>query len=336
MELRTELAEKWRQAMLSVSGGAEWRAILLTVPANIRILAGVREPDGRMAVLFETSIENAPAKLLRLQADGISLSDQRCHEEGLLRLAVTLEHHNLRDVFEVLALDLIDVARHALSATTALTAVTRRLEAWQACLRVRRQRLSREQQIGLLGELVIYREIASRLGHSLSIEAWQGPLDGIHDFSRAGAALEVKSVLGVGSLVQISHLDQLETDGITGLAIARVRFAEASDGLSLAEVIGALRILIDQEAPHARGEFEDRLLRAGWHDFGDTEETLRAVVQDQRIYEVREGFPRLTREVVPPGITDVSYSVDERMLEPFKMNPEAAFAFLDLMKGSPT
>lgn len=336
MELRKELQEKWQQAAHTQSGGAEWRAVLLSVPAAIRILAAVREPDERPAVLFETDIRNAPSRLLRLHADGISLSDQRRHEEGLLRFAVTLEHHSLRDVFEVLACDLIEVARHAPSAPAALTAVTRRLEAWQACLRVRRQRLSREHQIGLLGELLVYRDVAARLGHPFAIEAWQGPLDGIHDFSTSGVALEVKSVVGVGSFVQISHLDQLRTDGIRALAIARMRFAETADGQSLAEVIAELRALIDQEAPHARHEFDDRLLRAGCYDFGsDSDEPVRAVLQDQRVYEVRDGFPRLIPELVPAGIIDASYSVDERALVPFTMNPDAVCAFIDLMKGSP-
>jgi Putative PD-(D/E)XK family member, (DUF4420) len=50
-----------------------------------------------------------------------------------------------------------------------------------------------------------------------AIEGWRGPLDGIHDFSRSGVAIEVKTVVGIGHLLKISHLEQLETVGLTSL-----------------------------------------------------------------------------------------------------------------------
>ena len=334
MGLRDELRTKWVQAATTAAGGSEWRAVLMSISAPVRIAAGVREPDGRVALLFEAALEHAPARILRLQADGISLADQRRQEEGIFRLAVVLEHESLREVFEVLAEDLIDVTGRAVGAQPAISAVVRRLEAWQACLRARRQRLSREHQIGLMGELVICRMVAEEIGHAAAIESWLGPLDGIHDFSRSGVAVEVKSILGIGSHLRISHLDQLRTEGIAGLAIARLRFSETPDGNSLADEVAAMRGLLDREAPQVRAEFDDRMLRAGYLDFRrEDDDVVRAALQDLCGYEVREGFPRLTSALVPHGIVDANYSVDEHVLAPFMMDREAIRAFIGGMRG---
>ena len=118
--------------------------------------------------------------------------------------------------------------------------VERRLLAWQACLRLRRRRMSPEEQIGLSRELEILRLVAAETGFNHAIDAWQGPLDGLHDFIRSGAAIEVKAVLGVGSHLRISHYGQLEYTGLSILLIARPRFREDHAGRSLAATERAL------------------------------------------------------------------------------------------------
>jgi len=335
MGTREELCAKWGQAATSPPASAEWRAVFMSIVAPVRIAAAVREPDERLALLFEALLQDASPRIVRLHTDGISVTDQRRHEEGLFRLAITLEHDALREVFEVLAEDLVEVACGPVSAQSAIAAVTRRLEAWQACLRTRRQRLSREQQIGLLGELAVCRMAMEEIGHLPAVLAWQGPFDGVHDFSRSGIAIEVKTIIGVGSRIRISGLDQLSTGGIN-LTLARLRFRETPDGPTLADEVAALRSLLDREAPHVRPEFDERLLRAGYLDVRrDDDEVVRAVLQDVRGYEVRDGFPRLTPDMVPQGITEASYALDEQMLGPFLMDGNALRQFLGRMKGTP-
>ena len=334
MDIRDELRSKWRQAGEANKAGFEWRAVLLSRPATVRILAAVREPDERTAVLFETTLENAPARTLRLRAEGISLLDQRRPEEKIFRLAITLEQETLRDVFEVLTRDIIEAACAANAPVTALSSVIRRLEAWQACLRARRQRLSQEQQVGLMGELAVYRMIAEELGHAIAIDAWQGPLDAIHDFSRGGSALEVKSSLGVKSRLSISHLDQLETEGLNFLMIARMRFREGPDGLTLKAMVRDIRSVLDRDAPQMRCEFDDRVLRAGFVDTErDEGDEICAVLEDVCAYDVRESFPRLIARSVPAGIVDASYSIDERSIVAFRAAESHMRIFIAGMKG---
>ena len=187
MDLRSELKAKWREAEGAGKTDREWRGIALSVHAAVQLVAGIREPDNRIALLLEAPIAAAPRSALRMRADGVSLADQRRPDEGIYRLAITLEHEDLRDVFEVLAADIIDFVRPASTAITAISNAAKRLETWQACLRSRRQALSREEQIGLMGELTVLRMLANQIGYRVAVESWEGPLDGIHDFSRAAA-----------------------------------------------------------------------------------------------------------------------------------------------------
>src|SRR5437870_542293 len=55
-----------------------------------------------------------------------------------------------------------------------------------------------------------------------------GPMQGIHDFNHAGTAIEVKTVVGSGNWLQISRLAQLETTGLSALAVARPRIQESA------------------------------------------------------------------------------------------------------------
>jgi Putative PD-(D/E)XK family member, (DUF4420) len=232
----------------------------------VKLLAGIRDRDGRISVLVETPVRHAPKHRVKFQAEGISLIDERCTDEGLMRLAVTLERADLRDIFEVLAVDLITVALDSHSPELSIQHIVRRLEAWQVCLRVRQRGLTRDEQAGLLGELAVMELMATEIGLPRAIAAWCGPLAAIHDFEGAGVAIEVNAAIGLSHHIRISRLDQLDAEGLGALVLARARFQEALDGLTLPEVIGALRKRVDQDFPNAATELAEKLMRAGYLD----------------------------------------------------------------------
>jgi hypothetical protein len=333
--LRDELTLKWAEAARARPSDREWRAVALSIPAKVRFLAGIREPDGRIALLIEAPLGAAPNTVLRITAEGVSLSDWRDATQGLIRLAVVLEREPLRDVFEVLAADLVEVVRQAATPAQAIAIGVSRLEAWRAFLRSGRRGLSREEQVGLLGELTVLELLAGEIGYDAAVEAWFGPLDGIHDFSRSGIGVEVKAVAGGGSLLRISRLDQLDRRGLSSLLIARPRFQEAPNGRTLPTAVRDIREAIDRSAPGVRQAFDDRLLRAGLHEIDpQASPNFAFILQDVSGFEVREDFPRMTGLSVPPEIVDASYSLDERLLGGFLIDVDGLSRFLSLMGGT--
>jgi hypothetical protein len=319
----SELRSKWKEALDLGAAGRQWRAVALSVPCCVKFMAGVRDSDGRISLLVETPIANSPKHRVRFHAEGISLVDERWADEGVLRLAVTLERADLLDVFEVLAVDLVSVGQGAASPDAAVRQIVRRLEAWQACLRARQRGLTREEQTGLLGELAIIELAVTQVDWPTVVACWRGPLDGIHDFEGAGIAVEVKTSIGVSHHLQISHLDQLDDQGLMRLIIARVKFQETPAGATLPEVVGHMRQALAAEAPGTTPDFEEKLMRAG---FLDADQELygvtRTALGDLHAFGVREGFPRLIRALVPSAIVDASYAIDERQLMPFKLTQQ--------------
>jgi hypothetical protein len=334
-DLLAELRAKWDEALASGTSHREWRAIGLSKLAPVKLLAGIRDRDGRISILIETALQHAPKHRVRFQAEGISLIDERSVGEDLLRLAVTLERPDLRDIFEVLVVDLLTVASSSNSPDHAIQQAIRRIEAWQVCLRIRRRGLAREEQAGLLGELAVMEFVQAEIGLAATIAAWRGPLGGIHDFQAAGVAVEVKATIGLSHHLRISRLDQLESSGLHALVLLRVRFQETPEGLTLPEVIGSLRRKIGADFPGAAAEFGDKLMRTGYLDadaeiYGGT----RTVLNEMQGFRVEEGFPRLTGATVPPAVVDAAYSLDERQLGGFRISGEELHRLVRQMGGS--
>jgi hypothetical protein len=331
--LRDQLRRKWNEAVNTSTAGHEWRGVVLDVSGPVRFVAAVREPDTRIALLVEAPLNVAPASLYRVDADGLSVTDQRRPEEGLLRIAIALEDDAVRDVFEVLTGDIIEVACRTSTAKDAVIETVRRLEAWRACLKARRLGLSKEGQIGLIGELIVLRILAAEMGYSAAVRAWHGPLEGIHDFNRAGNAIEVKTVAGTGSWLQISRLTQLETEGLSTLVVARPRLQESASGSSLAELVKQIRESIDRDDPATLVEFNERMIRAGYLEINaEMYSTLRFALHDIRWYEVARDFPRLTTSNIPAGIVDGTYVIDERSIVSFQVDQQAVRRLFKAMK----
>jgi hypothetical protein len=334
-DLRAELRRKWREAVDTGRAGYEWRGVALDVPGAVRFVAAVREPDERIALLLEAPLNAAPVSSYSFAADGMSVTDQRRAEEGLFRIAIVLEEDAVEQVFEVLATDVVEVAARSSTPGGAIAGALHRLETWRACLKARRLGLSMESQVGLAGELIVLRFLAEELGYSAAVDAWQGPMNGLHDFSRRGIAIEVKTVLGPGNWLQISRLSQLDSTGLSALAVARPRLQESANGTSLSDSVLELRGAMQAVEPPALAEFNGRMIRAGYLEIdAPMYENFRFVVHDLRWFGVSTQFPRLTATTVPAGIVDGTYMIDERAISQFSLEPAGVRELVQPMKGA--
>jgi len=332
IDFRPQLRQLWHEAGATASGSHEWRARRLTCAAPVVVLAGVRDADGRFSLLIETELTASTEPRFRFRASGISVDDQRRPQEGLRRLAIVLEMEELRDVFETLAADVIEVVSTASTNSEAFSSVTARLEAWQACLNARRGNISVEQQIGFLGELQVLCRLASQIGYSMAVEAWQGPLDGLHDFSLSSTAIEVKSVLGLGHSIRINNVHQLDRTGLQALAIARPRFVQSEVAPNVPEAVEQVRREIEQSAPAILAEFERRVLFAGIVS-GCDDLSVRVQLSECRFYRVCGDFPWIDPELLPSAVSAVRYDLNENHIREFQMEEEGIDAHLKSMGG---
>jgi hypothetical protein len=187
------------------------------------------------------------------------------------------------------------------------------------------QVLSPEAEIGLVGELVILGTIISAgVAAAQSIESWVGPLDGIQDFEIGTGALEVKTTLSAkGFPAKIGSLEQLDDSVRQPLFVAGTRFRQVESGQNLPEFIAAMRAAIQGNAEAIR-LLSERLLAAGYIDAHEGRYPRRFILNDIRIVEVGEGFPRLTPGTAPAGITRAMYEIDLDKVPGDKVGVDAA------------
>lgn len=177
---------------------------------------------------------------------------------------------------------------------------------WRALLKSASSSLTREEVIGLVGEL----EVLARLTQDPAgaIAAWTGPLASVHDFSFEGHDLEVKSTASVdGNFVKVSNLDQMDPEGLEALHLVVVHLREDTAGLTLD---ARIRALIDAGFP--RDLLLERVADAGYVFESEADENLRYSVRSVRVWHVNDGFPGLRRNELGQrlrGVSNVRYEL---------------------------
>jgi len=306
----------WTKASATTPGARAWRAIRIGCPGHLAVLAGIRATDDARALLFETSIENAPQMHGRFEADGISMLEERNYPERIYRIAVALERPDLDSIFEIVAADLMEAASTCQTATAAIAALFMRLSAWQAFLQARRSGLGRPAVVGLTGELLVLRRLAEIVGWPAAVGAWIGPAGGLHDFACRGIGIETKTSCGVASLIDISSLDQLDDTGLSELLLAHIHLSEAATGFHLPGLVAGIAQNVAAAAPAAMRTYLDALLLTGYAEV-DAGLYLTPVFQivSKRFFSVGPLFPRLIRRETPDGIAEAHYRLDVRALQ---------------------
>ncbi|QYK65739.1 MULTISPECIES: PD-(D/E)XK motif protein [Paenibacillus] len=223
------------------------------------------------------------------------------------------------EIFHTLCEDLIKVVRDNPNGKELISAIELRLKRWQHLLKQdKRLSLSIEQQMGLFSELFCLMNIViPKLGVQQAILAWNGPDFDKQDFLLDDAALEVKSYrTSKGDTVNISSLKQLysEKDSIYLVSYA---LTASENGTSIEEIAADIRrIIIINGTNNDLDLFESKLLAYGYAPETLIEELNSFIVDNQRIFSVKDEFPRIIPQDVKASITSVKYSVDlSRCLE---------------------
>lgn len=187
-----------------------------------------------------------------------------------------------------------------------------------------RQLLTREEQLGLFSEIwFLAFWLIPYLAPIDAVDRWRGPLGSRHDFEWLGHSVEVKATSAVARRVHRIHgLEQLDPPREGQLFLYSVQLREEGGATnSLPTLIAACRQLLARDA-NALSRFEDLLLSARYNTAHETMyASLRLRVVSERLYAVRDAFPRLTLADLavglPAGVDSVNYEIDLAAADPF-------------------
>lgn len=193
---------------------------------------------------------------------------------------------------------------------------------WERLMR-RRRVLSREDELGLWGELLL---LCSSPSSAELLAAWRGPEAGLTDFFVAGVAFDVKATLKPGS-VHVSH-GQVALGGSNTFLVVLDAVLDPVSGTSVAQLVRDLAGRIEDPV-----ELEEKLLSIGL-SCADAEAYDRryGLRRDPAIYRA-EDVPQV--RVMDPGVSDLRYRVE---LDPRTALPsslvQSILPFLSLPRGS--
>ena len=240
------------------------------------------------------------------------------------RLIIRLTDGEQREVFHRFCMDIVDSTRPSRSETEAVERFLIRTWRWHRLLKGGRDgRLSQEEQKGLIGELcVLERQLLPVIGPVNAVQAWTGPMGAPKDFQAGRVGIEAKTLSPHLPTVRISSAEQLDTAGAARLFLHVTEVSAAADdseSVTITDVASRVRDSIAALDMSAAIQLEERLSAAGF-DWSDDYSDCPLLIGDVSLFEVLEGFPRITPSMFQPGVDEVQYVIALPRCEEFRVD----------------
>ena len=246
-------------------------------------------------------------------------------DDGKWSLLLTLDSISLTPMFSLLCGDLIEASRNTgMSAGQSLSFVLKRLSNWRRLLERGAPDLLSENEIrGICGELLFLRRLFNHMGKRESVNSWVGPQKAEQDFQVADSAWEVITIRPSATSVTISSELQLQS---ATRSIYLVVF-ELAD--SMLERVGAfsLNLLVEKiraelaDDHDAREIFEESLITAGFLSRSEYDFPI-LVDRSLQMFLVDGCFPRITCEMLTPGVINVCYDIQLSACDNFRISSD--------------
>lgn len=317
---KEELLVSWR-ALAGQVDREGWSTISVSTEIQCRVLAGRHYPGNEEAILFGFCASRVPPTDQLPQGHGFLVSKVEAGEilgQSSIWIALSRQHFGSLDLFVTMADDVIltlNGLKH-ISDEGLFHVFLGRIRAWQSFMHHEQSGLlSPEKEVGLFGELEFLRALLlSGIPDMVTIEGWEGPFKGIHDFRVGNGAIEVKTTLSpIGFPARINSLEQLDDSLVQPLFVAGIRLALNSSGITLLEQVDSLRNILSK-TPEALAMFNSALLNIGFLESASNRYCRRFLFSERRIMRVFAEFPRITRKDVKIEISKVKYELDLDMI----------------------
>ena len=279
---------------------------------KVNIFLGYTE-DGKMSMV----ITEFGKKVLVKSTKSIEVS-MKTRDDKKLALSFDLLDDSYKSMFMLFCKDMIVVCERAGSQMAISTALTR-WKYWKDMFGKKKDDILDKQEIkGLIGELIELRDhFMKDYDESTAVKSWMGPLMGHKDFEVNDTWFEIKAVSENAVQINISSLEQLESETDGHLVILRLEEASATSDLSVnlnKVVLSVAEAIMD---PDNLDLFRLRLDNMGYVP-NDEYDNYNFIYKGRQSYMVTDGFPRLTRKDVSESIGNVKYTILLNGISSFK------------------
>jgi hypothetical protein len=279
--------------------------------ADFRLLRAVENLEVRLnsdgnsdSFLIPTSSENSQ-EIERLQGLYTMVNEYDVEGSGaqrFLRIRTSTEYRSVFSPFiaELMAKDLSNPS----------SALDETLQEWKNLWMGNSGALDGKQQRGLLGELIILRNLISNGAHRI-IEKWVGPLGNTHDFESERINLEVKTTMQQPASVHISLIKQVAPmEGNKQLHLIVVGLENGIELNLNSEIIEIRNIL---KGTDFIGNFEHILRKSGYRDHhAPFYERMYSVIYTH-CHQITKDSPVLDPRIlgeIPSTVSNIKYTLD--------------------------
>lgn len=280
-----------------------------------------KDISGAYLFVIEFSKEIIPNKKSLPELSGIKIAVTQTLKCG--RMVLLLNETVNWGIFKSLCIDLIHATADAKTHADALQVLMMRLLRWHEFLKRNIQKqLSREEILGLIGELLFMRDVlAPSFGWDNTISFWKGPLGAPQDFAVFDTAIEIKTQSGVSKpYIQINSLSQLDSK-LPKLYLATNILIKGEvkheNVFTLNSLIKDIRTRLNDVQHMTRELFESLIFQIGYQEL-DVYDDLCFRCIGWRYFRVSDEFPRITLADVPFGIVKASYQISLESCTPFE------------------
>lgn len=217
--------------------------------------------------------------------------------------------------FSAISQDLIQAVRH--SAGPIRDSILSALARWRAFWTAKTTELSREDALGLFGELWFLRRWLGTVT-AATVNAWQATNAARHDFQWPSSSVEVKTAATQSAgppTHQISSLEQLADPEQGQLYLFSLQVCDdALSANTLHNLASSLTADLQSDFQALR-QLNDKLVARGYTPTDQQVATRSLRILGERMYRVDAAFPRLVRHTfgphgAPQGVVSVSYKLD--------------------------
>ena len=241
-------------------------------------------------------------------------------------LVIRLTDSKQREIFHRFCMDIVIATKPACSEEEAVERFLVRTWRWHYLLKGGTDgRLSKEEQMGLIGELcVLKHRLLPLISPVYAVRAWRAPFGASRDFQVDLIGIEAKTFSPHVPTIWISSAEQLDATGTIRVFLHVTEVSESSgpESVTITDVVASIRDTITSRDKSAAILFEECLNATGF-DWSDDYFDNKWLIGDSSIYEVVEGFPRITPPMLLQGVEKVQYAISLSLCESFRVDMSA-------------
>jgi hypothetical protein len=322
-----DLSEIWQELLKAPSLSKRgFRMRQCGASSHTRCYAAISHPEGKLAFVIETPDDEPRIRFSTLSTRAFSVDYGAVDglSAGSSALMLSLHDSDLSDLFSILCADLASTIDRSAGASAVPGDVASVLERWRAFLQRRSALLTSEEVRGLIGELITLARLINLIGGEAAVTAWKGPIGGVRDFENDFIYAEAKTYSpSAGASVHISDALQLEAPTGHCLKLVCIAIDQSPSGFTLLQHVLAVESLLHSEST-AMDLFRQRVAAAGFLPSMADAIPETFVAFEPRVFEVRDGFPRIVPGTIPSGVRSVRFAVELSALGGFAIPTDTA------------